>query len=243
MSEFAHRGTAEECFTHLLTLKFAADPIPAMSDFIGANPDTIRRKWPKKFSAIGENLLKLRYFLELMDYDVEELNRLQPAVRELGRLYTYDIVTMGEIARALAFTGENTGEQVLRVLMGRRSLVDERLAKAQAFVRQFDETLRETRARLEERRPPLAKAQPVSQPTSSAKPVHQDAKAPVIEAFALGVQMLLPLADLLLSDRFTADDRNRMREAAGTTGVFDLSNRLHALCGEKARMRAKSEGI
>lgn len=48
-----------------------------------------------------------------------------------------------------------------------------------------------------------------------------------------------PLADRILSDEFSAEDRRKLRELTATNGrsngVFDLSNSLNRLCGERAR--------
>jgi hypothetical protein len=49
------------------------------------------------------------------------------------------------------------------------------------------------------------------------------------------VKAALPLAELVLTDEFSADDRAELRKLCGGDGVFRLSNRLSNLCGETAR--------
>lgn len=60
----------------------------------------------------------------------------------------------------------------------------------------------------------------------------------VLNFFAAAVMSLVPLAHLILSDDFSPEERKEMREktAMGQShGVFELSNLLNRLCGEKAR--------
>jgi hypothetical protein len=56
-----------------------------------------------------------------------------------------------------------------------------------------------------------------------------------ISEFAKLAKKMLPLAKKLASDEFTAEDRARLRELAGTSTIFELKNELVKLCGERAR--------
>lgn len=65
----------------------------------------------------------------------------------------------------------------------------------------------------------------------------------VIVAFVRLAKELLPLADQLASDEFTAEERARVRHLAGEFTVFDLKNLLVQLCGERVRMTLRAEDV
>ena len=52
----------------------------------------------------------------------------------------------------------------------------------------------------------------------------------------------LPIAKLIASNEFSIEERADLRERAGAKTIFELSNMLNALCGERARALA-SDGI
>ena len=52
---------------------------------------------------------------------------------------------------------------------------------------------------------------------------------------AASINALIPLVKVAISDVFSPDDRERVRDMASDgTGVFELSNLLNKLCGERA---------
>jgi hypothetical protein len=65
-------------------------------------------------------------------------------------------------------------------------------------------------------------------------------KESLMKGFAHLVQGMLHQADFLLSDAFTSDDRDKVRQLTGGDGIFLLSNRLNRLCGERARREIPS---
>lgn len=247
MSEFVFSGDTETCFKHLMSQKFKKDPFPSFAEFIRCEPRRISYKWMNDFTALGDNLLRLRYLLELLGYNVTELSKLDPVVRDLGRLYAYDIAMLDDIAEVL---GYEAGGQTRKVLMGQRNVTEGRKAQAKKFVEDFAELTDSKRAELSMLRNLVIEE--VSETTLSPAPASirersaskaVNAKEATIIAFAHGVQALIPLARLLMSDQFTAEDRKRMRDEAGGNGVFDLSNLMTGLCGEKARNRAQEGRI
>ena len=51
----------------------------------------------------------------------------------------------------------------------------------------------------------------------------------------------LPIAKLIASNEFSTEERANLRELAGAKTIFDLSNMLNALCGERARALASDD--
>jgi len=76
---------------------------------------------------------------------------------------------------------------------------------------------------------------------SAAMPVNLSTEQ-IIELVVLNLKSLALLTPLILSERFTADDRRRFREQAGKGAVFKLSNELSRLCGETARREIPEGG-
>jgi hypothetical protein len=56
-----------------------------------------------------------------------------------------------------------------------------------------------------------------------------------MKAFADLVHAMLPFAELLASDEFTARERVALRQLCGGSSIFELSTNLNRLCSETAR--------
>lgn len=224
------RGTTAECFKHFLGLTFKTDQMPRIAEFIGTKPDNIRRKWRDKFVPIGDNLLRLRYFLDAFGYEVEELEALHMTVFNMGLVYAHRLVTMESLARDLSYSRD----QVSRVLMGVRPLSPERKIVATNAMASHLSTAGVAHAELGTIRGQIL--------DSRQAPIADGAPDPTVEAFAYGVRSLLPLAKALCSDRYTAADRQRVRELAGEMEFFNFSNLVNALCGERAFEAMKETG-
>ena len=245
MSQFVFSGDTEQCYQHLMSQTFVRNPFPDFAEFVHCEPERIGYRWLRRFSALGDNLMRLRYLLEALDYDVSELRVLDPVVRDLGRLFAYDIATIQDLAVALGYEG---GGQTRKVLMGQRNVSEDRKVQAQEFVDSFAGLVNEKRTQLAQLKSLIMEKEPHAAPSPAPARERPATKAPnvkeaTIAAFSHGVQALIPLARLLMSDEFSADDRKRMRELAGANGVFDLSNLMTGLCGEKARDRAQEGSV
>ncbi len=67
---------------------------------------------------------------------------------------------------------------------------------------------------------------------------HDDKKF-MLEAAAHFVSGLIPIADFLLSDTCSEEDRKKLHELAGADSVLRLTTRLRRLCSETARRQLK----
>ena len=71
---------------------------------------------------------------------------------------------------------------------------------------------------------------------------HMNGSRPhLIEDLAALVRMALPLAECAVSDVYTDDDRERLRNMTQGDGIFRLSNALNGLCGSRARMHVMNK--
>ena len=98
MTEHVFRGTTEECLRHYGSAigntgtegKVARAP---MAKFTGANERTVRDWLLARVPPLGKFLIKARYFLEQQRYAVSELEKLDPLVRDLGRIIAHGAVS------------------------------------------------------------------------------------------------------------------------------------------------------
>ena len=247
-----------ECFRHLIGLINKEETYyqkrRIICDFVGVNEVTPQRWITEKSVPVGEPLIKLQYYLEHHKYQVSELERLDKDVREVGRIYAFGIVTLGELADWAGYTSPTKDRQVLCLLRGSVNLTEERRVhlrdlielyrdeivqkgknlmhivtpqRAQGNVHAIEEGLKD----VEQLAVTTIKEIPVVKPVKTSK-VHTDA---MMQSFAHLVLSMLPLAKVLASDECSAEDRKKLRELAGQDGIFRLSNLLNQLCGETAR--------
>ncbi|MFZ1987879.1 MAG: hypothetical protein WAV21_02505 [Minisyncoccia bacterium] len=243
-------GTTAECLAHLAKATkvdhFAKRK--TIASFVGVGDSTVYRWFKEMMLPVGEPLLRLRFYMEFLGYDVVELQSLNPPVRDAARLFAFRISTLSEIAQLVGYSeGRGGTDTLLAVFRGTQGVSKQRLEEFTSFVELYGEQLLEkkratqkvqlngdVRAELDIDQ---ASARPASmvqalRPTSQKPPNSRDA---LIESLAGSVKALIPLARAISSDDFTAEDRARVRELADSDGVFTLANLLYRLCGERAR--------
>lgn len=246
-----HHRTTEECFKHFARDAHNFERRKAVAKFAQVVMEPTVRKWfTDRFTASGEKLIKVRFFLDLLGYKVEEIENMDPVFQNLARLFAFDIISFDDVVAICGYEGENARDQTMRVLTGKIGMYADRYQKVYSEVREMAELIEHHRKellqkyaayKLPETNGATGPSEGQPAPIAAALP-HMSAATPrlsaheqVIRSLAHQVEAMLPLADLLLSDQFSAKERARLRELTGSDGVFKLSNRLNALCGEKAR--------
>ncbi len=253
-------GTTAECFAHFADAH-RPESVKIICVFTQVPSKTVQDwMYNKGFRGVGLNLIKLRYMLELAGYDVIELRHIPETNKNMGRAIAYGLLTLEELVPIYRFSnGVQPFNQLLRVLLGKGSVVNERMAHVRDYEQQLLPRLQERRNEVLTRQPELTvNIESSSDTRKVADEPNQHAEAPrisslrptqvgehdlLIDAAAGLVNTLLPLADLLLSDAYSAEDRSRLRERAGGDGIFKLANRLNRLCGEKARSHIQQPAI
>lgn len=239
------QGTVSECFAHFAAQEFDRDPKKAVADFFGIVLQPTVSRWFTRFSGTGENLLKARYFLELYGYKPTELADVPACVQDLGRLYAYSIASFEDITEVFAFSGESPREQAFRVLLGKLGTSKERMQRICEYVEPLSGLIAERRDQWVADLPKRVQHATADAPAPTAiLPLRKkgpDVREAIVISAATQVKALLPLCELLLSDEFSADERNHFRDLSGGDGVFKLANILHRLCGEKARAKFQQQ--
>jgi hypothetical protein len=248
------KGTTEECFAHFATQYPGRENQKVVAEFIEAQPLATYRWYTKRFTAVGETLVRVRCMFELLDYYVTDYMIIPEPIRQLTRLMAYGCTTFGEIVPVFEFEGDNR-HSAMGGLTGKRGVSNARIAKIEEFANQYVELIAKSgesrREVLVKKLQPAAPRQlPVLKPVASVlasraerssaaavASISQTAREAIIESAARQVLALLPLAELLFTDEFTAAERGRFRDLTGNKGVFNLSNCLNGLCGERMRER------
>lgn len=216
----------------------------AMSLLLGVNRDHTLQWFKHGMVPKGENLLRLRVFLEVCGYKVKELNSLEPHLRRLAILLGLQLTSLDHVV-------EETGlerDSVLRVVLGRCGTSKQTKARIIALLEHSMEehafeTVQEWRVRVglpPLEHPVLPEEPKIIQPEWSAKAELTDAHARLQVVFSLSilVRAVLPLAELVASDTFTSEDRRELHKLASPDGddvVFRTSTAFNRLCGEKAK--------
>jgi transcriptional regulator with XRE-family HTH domain len=227
------RGTTEKCFAHLVKTISSGEDFyekrEQLAAALGVVVQTVYTWMSGTHAPIGETLIRLRFYLELLGYDVDELRSLPPAVRGVARLVAFEVASLQEVA---AFVGYEPGDgptTLLKIFRGVRNTSDEKM-------RLFASLATERARALEEKR------QTTPNILTPGAPVNTDVlqgtaalRKDLVEVFAKMVSAMLPLAEEILSDGFTAADRELVRALADGDGVSRLSFALTRLSGESVR--------
>lgn len=250
-------GTLAECLSHF-SKTFAARLVEnkcqtrnLICDLIGINRPTGLR-WFGKMQTIpsGVNRLKLQLILEMFGYVITERTGVSDAQQELADQLALGVIDTNDRA-LLSFVSQ---DNVLRWADGKTQPTRENLAKLLTILMSKRISFQEKRKSWEDTLSSLqlvavTKQTPtrvvVTQPTHSPERNRSDdERAQAIEVLAHLVLAAKPLAVSILSDDFSPEERTRLRELATvgrSNGVFELSNLLNRLCGEKARDEIRSQ--
>lgn len=240
-------GSTLKCFRHFLEADMPDfDKRKTLSEFTGVPTEPTIRRWFKGTATpVGEYLIRLRYFLDTLGYEVAELETLNPMVSKLGRILAYRLKTIDEIADALGYTSSQRAGQMLVVLHGVSGLSADKLRKAELFV----ETMRLTLDQETTRRRALLRVgkketkelliQPARSAAQMANGSGRGEKKLLLRSAARQVTDLTEIADFLLSDSCSVEDRKKLHELAGADSVLKLITRLRRLCSETARRQLK----
>ena len=244
LTKVTYRGDTAKCLELFRRDYGSSTGRELLVQFMGVNEATVRR-WLSGGKPHGENLIRIRYLLEAFGYESRELNHLSEAARNLGRAVAFRVVSIDEVVQALDFQSEEPQQSVFRVLLGKvdttslrtsvmEDLVDSKREEVERQIVAFKMTMSACSSS-----PILNRSSVPGRPPKVGSPV---VKSDAVEMLAHLVCAMLPLAEDIVSDRFSPKDRERLRELAGGDGVFNLSTNLNRLrvamnrlCGERAR--------
>ncbi len=211
---------------------------------IGVSDTTGYHWFNKQTLPSGVNLLKLQYLLELIGYTIIERETLTKSLHELAIQLAIQALSPKDAAE-YTNVSENS---VMRWCAGKSNpvatmevtlleLLELHATEAKEKKQQWQATLQELHFDSVQESNPSVQEFPL--------PKHEPNKAlrrQVIEALAQLILTAKPLAELILTDDFTPEERELLRQltqVVRSNGVFDLSNLLNRLCSERARRDIK----
>lgn len=219
-----------------------------IADFVGVSDGTARRWFRGLMLPVGEPLIRLRFYLEFLGYRVDEIELLNKPIRDAARLFAFGVASLTEVMGLVGFSEDRNGaSQLLAVFRGTRGISTRKLRDFESFVELYGERLAEkqraihkvvqtdSRHNNDHLQSPTTEVTP---PIISRLPRIKRGKTPreaLIESLAGSIVALIPLAQSISSDEFTAEERAQVRELSGSNGVFTLANLLYRLCGERTR--------
>jgi hypothetical protein len=230
------KGTTAECLAHFAK---RADCIELMQQMLpGVHIRTIER-WVKeeKNEPVGEYLFCVRVILTALGYEVAEFASLDPTIQDACKMFAFGLVSIDDLASEVGYQAKTARTQLFAVLHGKGGLSPERQQRVKELTQTFETMIEEAEQAFR------AKFSPTS--AKSPEPVGLLARAPstssdvekkaLLDALARLVMAVVPLAERVLTDDYTPEDREYVRAQAGGNGVFKAANALYRLCGERAR--------
>jgi hypothetical protein len=250
------KGTLQQCWADYarqlpVAGKNVVETRQPLIKFIGVGPGTVRRWMTYVISdgkegsmPIGEPLIRLRYFLAGIGYKISEFEALDPVTREVGALVAFGPLSFEQLQTGLTYSNIQTLYQVLH---GNNQMNNDRLGLARALIAKHrDEynTLyrRFVRDNVEETRSSEVaesddEASSHSSPAQSEKAGNLDFQTPdaVVITFAHLISAGIPFAQIMVSDKFTPEQRRKLRAQVGERQFHEFYVLIGQLCSEASR--------
>lgn len=251
------KGTTEQCFRHFSKANHLAESTrdimknrKTICKLIGIAEGTGFHWFVQGRIPGGNNLLKLRLLLTLCGYELTEWVGVASAIIECGDQIALGVLKISDVASFL----EVTEDTVMRIVVNLAGTLENRVVQMEELIQYHHDDGNEKKAEWTRVIQTTGIKEPESTTTSVALEPFEASPQKRVKAVMNGdgstvptlahlIQASIPLAKRLLSDDFSPDDRRQLRELtaqASTNGVFELSNLLNRLCGERARKEIQS---
>ncbi len=210
MSSSTFIGTTEQCLDNLKKMLESGE-IPeshVFPKFPRVSPRTLKYWLKGDFSPRGPNLACLRFGMAELGFSVKEVQDLSEDIQTIGRAYSMSTVELEEITQK---TGANR-RRIINYLVGRYGPADDVADQVSAFAEEL--RLRDNEDFKE-----------------SNEEDHKD----IIRSFTRCVSEMKSLAEKIISNDFTIEERRKMREDIGRNEFFELCLLMNGLTSEDSR--------
>lgn len=207
----------------------------------GARPKSVREWLQGKGVPNGLMYLKVAEFLRRRGH-FEPWADTDPCwVIDLHDLIIHDVVTVD----AACLAGGMNRNQLFVLLRTGHRVSDDRRRALQSLLRNHQADVVKLRA--VNGGSSLVMTQPTVVPHAQPAGVSTSPKlisdhAAVIATLGQLMQVTLPLAEIVASQRFSNQEREQLRAAISSRTIFKLANAIYALTGREARTILKTEG-
>lgn len=248
-------GTTEECLKHFSRVhgqklvENLCKSRKAICALVFRVPDDTGYRWfTKGIIPVGMNLVKVQYFLEFLGYILSERKKMSSVQRRIANQVALMVISPTDIAEYTSVSCNS----VLRWCTGKRNPSEQAEVKLNELIELHEggatEKLQLWQRTLQELgfgaavttptpQQVLAKEDQVSTPPSKPE-TNSSERGQVIDTLAHLILAMRPLAEQVLSEAFSPEEREHLRQKTQivrVNGLFDLSNLLSRLCSERAR--------
>lgn len=131
------------CLAHMAT-SFNRDVIrPLLAEFCGVENETAGTWLNHNTLPRGEQLLKLRFFMQFAGYEVDELTALPKIIRDLASLVAVDFMSVQEVTDYLKYRKE---QNLYRVILRGEGVLSDKQARIRHLLEVNDVELKRKRA-------------------------------------------------------------------------------------------------
>ena len=131
-------GTTKDCAKDFFAQSDWLVAKPLLVQFTQVDGQTVRKWYTEKCMPVGLPLLRLRVFLDLLGYKVQEFNKLSKTAKDFSRCIAFGYISTKEACEKLGYINEKSLFDV--VLRGRTPVVD-RMYRVGRFVEDSREDL------------------------------------------------------------------------------------------------------
>lgn len=138
MNELGFFGSTRECLKQFFLHSDWNLARPCLARFAQVDQQTVRAWRDEENRPVGMSLLRVRVFLDLLGYQVEEFSNLPDVAKQFGRLVAFDFITLDEARVTLKYVKR---DGVFDVLLRGGALQRERIYKMERFVEDSSDEL------------------------------------------------------------------------------------------------------
>ena len=186
-----------------------------LAEFLGVKAQTLR-SWTRRATVpTGIRSLRLYHLLAESGLTTESWSCTDETLLDVGRLVAFHVITVEDVVATVNAKRVDSGRVV-------------------QFLGGYDHVKPEFRTAFEG----IVSAHSWDLPAARQKWSHlfiKDANSQKIAALAAKIVDILPLCEAMVSNDWTPEERQELRERCGAETVFNLYNTMGALCGERAR--------
>jgi hypothetical protein len=208
-----------ECLEHLNADITSNNVDTLISEMLerGVKLRAVKRWIHGEYYPIGQNLIYLRFGLDMLGYSVDEISILSETAYNLGKLMYINKLSVIYLGEKLHMPDR----AVTTCLLGKQVIGSDKIDIIEIFCQNFSNTDAN-----------------ISDGVVENDVVCTDeflTKENIVQTFCHMMKALNPLAEAILSDRFTAGERREMRDMLGRNDLFRTSLVLDGLSSEDSR--------
>ncbi len=217
-------GTAQQCFDDLVTKHPQLQMVELLAEFCRTNIEVVQRWQRAQYWPGGELQLRLRCFLELAGYEVDELNRLQRHPRMLVRLIGLTRLEPRDIAKGVGYRSSGL-QSIWRIaLQGDSQPSPEVGARIEQLAQKHSTTQATAAQHWQQRISALtASRQPTAEPP---EPPRLPVDPQLLATFARAVAMTASLGRMLLDHNEAIAVREATRGGQDLVELKEILERL-----------------